>query len=88
MGYIKEPKGIDFTVESSVLKEKDLKQISDVILAYKKKGKTLGDFKTKAVRARHVDGATANTKVGRTVVAQHSTKEKVKLNIKKKAKKV
>jgi hypothetical protein len=73
MAYIKEPKGVDFTVESSVLKKEDLKQISEAISAYKKKGKALSDFMTKAISARHVDAATVSTKSGRAVVAQHST---------------
>ena len=39
MGYIKEPKGIDFIIGPSVLSEKDKKMISNIIAEYKRTGK-------------------------------------------------
>jgi hypothetical protein len=42
MGYIKEPKGVDFVVEPHVLTEEDRRIISDAIAHYKAHGK----FKT------------------------------------------
>lgn len=39
MGLIKEPKGVDFVIEPSVLTEKDKKMISEIISAYKLTGK-------------------------------------------------
>ena len=39
MGYIKEPDGIDFFVDSKPLTEKDKKEISELIAYYKKTGR-------------------------------------------------
>ena len=39
MGYIKEPDGIDFFVDSKPLTEKDKKEISEVIAYYKSTGR-------------------------------------------------
>ncbi len=39
MGLIREPKGVDFIVEPSVLTEEDKKMISDIIARYKATGK-------------------------------------------------
>jgi len=39
MGYIREPEGVDFVVDSRPLKRKEKEQISDVISHYKKTGK-------------------------------------------------
>jgi hypothetical protein len=47
MGLIIEPKGVDFIVGPSVLTDKDRKEISAVITAYKKTGKL--PAKTKGV---------------------------------------
>ncbi len=38
MGYIKEPDGIDFFVDSKPLTEKDRKEISEIIANYKSTG--------------------------------------------------
>ena len=38
MGYIKEPEGVDFEVDSRPLKDWEKSQISDVIAHYKKTG--------------------------------------------------
>lgn len=40
MGYIKEPKGIDFIIQSDPLDDKARKEISDFIRAYKAKQDT------------------------------------------------
>ncbi|MEM6843206.1 MAG: hypothetical protein AAF632_13335 [Bacteroidota bacterium] len=40
MGYVKEPEGIDFIIESKPLTDEDRKQISQFIREYKRKGKT------------------------------------------------
>ena len=46
MGYVKEPEGVDFIIQSKPLTDKDREQISKFIQAYKqqmnrtKKGKT------------------------------------------------
>ena len=52
MGYIKEPKGVDFVVEPHVVTEEDKKIISEAIAHYKSTGK----FKKvpKPKRARRV----------------------------------
>jgi len=57
MGYIKEPKGVDFVVEPHVVTEEDRRIISEAIAHYKATGK----FKkvTKPKRARR----TINKKV-------------------------
>jgi hypothetical protein len=47
MGYIKEPKGIDFIVESHIVTEEDKKIMSKIIADYKATGKI-----TKAPRAK------------------------------------
>ena len=39
MGYIKEPDGVDFFVDSTPLTEKDRKEISEVIAYYKMTGR-------------------------------------------------
>ena len=39
MGHIKEPKGIDFTVDPKQLTKEELKSISEVIAHYKLTGK-------------------------------------------------
>jgi hypothetical protein len=39
MGYIKEPKGVDFVVEPHVVTEEDRKIISEAIAHYKATGK-------------------------------------------------
>ena len=46
MGYIKEPDGVDFFVDSKPLSEKDRKDISDIIAYYKLTGQ-----KKKAISA-------------------------------------
>ena len=52
MGYIKEPKGVDFVVEPHVVTEEDRRIISEAIAHYKATGK----FKkvAKPTRARRV----------------------------------
>lgn len=37
MGYIKEPKGVDFVIQSEPLTDKDRKEISEFINEYKAK---------------------------------------------------
>ena len=39
MGYVKEPEGIDFFVNSTHLNEEDRKKISEIIAYYKATGK-------------------------------------------------
>lgn len=39
MGYIKEPEGIDFFVDSKPLTEKDKREISEIIAHYKLTGR-------------------------------------------------
>jgi hypothetical protein len=39
MGYIKEPEGVDFFVDSTPLSQKELKEISDIIAYYKLTGR-------------------------------------------------
>jgi hypothetical protein len=39
MGYVKEPKGVDFVVEPHVVTEEDKRIISDAIAHYKTTGK-------------------------------------------------
>jgi len=38
MGYIREPEGVDFTVDSRPLTELEKKQVSEVIAHFKKTG--------------------------------------------------
>lgn len=54
MGYIKEPKGVDFVVEPHVVTEEDQKIMSKIIADYKATGKI-----TRAPRAKK---ARTNTK--------------------------
>lgn len=51
MGYIKEPAGIDFTVEPAPLTAADRKKISEIIAYYKATGKKMPLQKT-AVKSR------------------------------------
>ena len=46
MGYIKEPKGVDFIVNSNPLTDKDRSDISNLIAYYKKKSKKLKEKKS------------------------------------------
>jgi hypothetical protein len=39
MGYIKEPEGVDFFVDSTPLSEKEIKELSDIITYYKLTGR-------------------------------------------------
>lgn len=39
MGHIKEPKGVDFIIQSEPLTDKDRKEISEFIKRYKEKNK-------------------------------------------------
>lgn len=47
MGHIKEPKGVDFVIQSEPLTEKDRKEISKFIADYKAKNKHRGTSKPK-----------------------------------------
>ena len=46
MGYIKEPKGVDFIIKSNPLTDKDRSDISKLITDYKKKSKLMKENKT------------------------------------------
>jgi hypothetical protein len=46
MGYIKEPKGVDFVIKSNPLTDKDRNEISNLIADYKKKSKKIKENKT------------------------------------------
>lgn len=48
MGYIKEPVGIDFTVDPTPLTTEDRKKISEVIAYYKATGRKMPLTKTAA----------------------------------------
>ncbi|MBI3233880.1 MAG: hypothetical protein HYZ42_07530 [Bacteroidetes bacterium] len=47
MGHIKEPKGIDFVIQSTPLTDKDRKEISNFIADYKAKNDKKGRLQTK-----------------------------------------
>ncbi|MDY3318285.1 hypothetical protein PG637_02540 [Riemerella anatipestifer] len=47
MGYIKEPKGVDFVIQSKPLTEKDREEISKFITDYKAKNKRKRESKPK-----------------------------------------
>ncbi len=51
MGYIKEPTGIDFVVDSTPLTDEDRKRISEIIAHYKATGKKLPLKKTMAKKS-------------------------------------
>jgi len=46
MGYIKEPKCVDFIINSNPLTDKDRNDISNLIADYKKKSKQLKEKKS------------------------------------------
>lgn len=48
MGFIKEPKGVDFTIQSKPLTDKDRQEISKHIADYKAKRKKKQAIKTKS----------------------------------------
>ncbi len=52
MGHIKEPKGINFIVDSTPLTKEEKQQISDTIAYYKRTGKKM--TKSKAVTTKRV----------------------------------
>jgi hypothetical protein len=47
MGHNKEPKGVDFVIQSTPLTDKDRKEISNFIADYKAKNDKKGRLKTK-----------------------------------------
>lgn len=47
MGYIKEPKGVDFLIKSEPLTDKDRKEISKYIAEYKERNKKKITLKVK-----------------------------------------
>jgi len=51
MGYIKEPKGVDFVVEHNVLNEEDQKIMSRIIADYKATGKITRAPRSKKTRS-------------------------------------
>jgi hypothetical protein len=51
MGYIKEPKGVDFVVEPHVLKNEDQEIMSKIIADYKATGKITRAPKSKKARS-------------------------------------
>jgi hypothetical protein len=57
MGYIKEPKGVDFIVEPHVLTKEDQQIMSKIIADYKASGKI-----TRAPRSKKVRVASKNVK--------------------------
>jgi hypothetical protein len=54
MGYIKEPKGIDFIIKSNPLTDNDRNEISELIADYKKKTKKLKEKKKTATTRKNV----------------------------------
>jgi hypothetical protein len=50
MGYVKEPKGVDFVVEPHVVTDEDRKVISEAIAYYKANGKFKKIRKTSKTR--------------------------------------
>lgn len=50
MGYIKEPKGVDFVIQSEPLTDKERKEISEFIKSYKEKQNSLN--KSKSLRGK------------------------------------
>jgi hypothetical protein len=52
MGYIKEPKGVNFVVDPKPLTEQDRKMISEVIAHYKATGRKKGHTMTKKLSRR------------------------------------
>lgn len=53
MTFIKEPKGVDFIIESALLTEKDRKEISKFIADYKRKPKKEHLEKREKVNSKH-----------------------------------
>ena len=51
MGHIKEPKNIDFFVNSTPLNDEDRKKISDIIAYYKATGKMKPVEKSKLIKS-------------------------------------
>jgi hypothetical protein len=51
MGYIKEPKGVDFVVEPHTVTEEDQRIMSKIIADYKATGKITRAPRTKKVKA-------------------------------------
>jgi len=54
MGYIKEPKGVDFIIKSNPLTDNDRKDISKLIADYKKKTKKMKEKKKTATTRKSV----------------------------------
>jgi hypothetical protein len=50
MGFIKEPKGVDFIIQSKPLTDKDRKEISKYIAGYKAKNKKKRSAQTKSIQ--------------------------------------
>jgi hypothetical protein len=52
MGYVKEPDGIDFIVDTTPLTTEDRKKISEIIAYYKATGRKMPLRKAASVRSR------------------------------------
>jgi hypothetical protein len=52
MGFIKEPKGVDFVINSTPLTDKDRKEISQFIKEYKAKAINANSRKRKSVTTK------------------------------------
>ena len=57
MGYIKEPKGVDFVVEPHVVTEEDRRIMTEIITAYKTTGKITRAPRLKAKTRRNAKKA-------------------------------
>lgn len=54
MGFIKEPKGVDFIIQSEPLTDKERKEISKYIANYKEKNKKNKGKRPLVVRAKEI----------------------------------
>jgi len=54
MGYVKEPKGVDFVINSGVLSDEDRKEISKAIAELKRKSKNIKGTKAKKIHTKEI----------------------------------
>ncbi len=84
MGHIKEPKGVDFIIQSEPLTDKERKEISKYIADYKAKNKKKIKVKSKELEVDFIGGKGPLTKSEEQAISKSIKAQKL-LKVKKPA---
>ncbi|WP_158799497.1 hypothetical protein [Pedobacter sp. L105] len=66
MGYIKEPKGVDFIIAPSVLSDQDKELFREAIATYKKIGKTPDSIPLSSIVSENKTNSYSDAPTGKT----------------------